>query len=64
MDEADGEGRIAAVDVGDIVGVLFVDFVDDETEDLAKVIVICFGTFLGSANGERVCEDASGGAGL
>ena len=35
LDEADGQGGIAAVDVGDVVGVLLVDFVDDQFEDPA-----------------------------
>ena len=64
LDEADCEGCIAAVDVGDVVGVLFVDFVDDETEDFAEVVVVCFSIFLGGTDGERVGEDAGGGARL
>ena len=35
LDEADGQGGVAAVDVGDVVGVLFVDFVDHQFEDPA-----------------------------
>ena len=64
LDEADCEGRIAAVDVSDVVRILFIDFVDDETEDFAEVVVICFGVFLGGADGKGVGEDAGGGASL
>lgn len=42
LHEADAEGRVAAVDVRDVVGLLLVDFFDDESEDFAEVGVVRF----------------------
>ena len=60
LHETDTQRRVAAIDVSDVVGVLLIDFVDDESQALAQSVVVCDFAFVGTASDadgdiERVC---------
>ena len=56
LDEAHGEGRVAAVDVGYVVWVLLVDFIDYESQGFAEVVVVCSCACYGAAASDGEVE--------